>query len=233
MDHSFPLTVIDGFYKNPKEIVKLANTFKYSNKSGGAWPGVRTEPLHELDINFYQYCASKFLSVFFDLSLVGTKFEIVIQFQKVKDFGKDYLNQGWIHKDTGALCAGVLYLDEIADSNAGTSIYDPIADETDLTVSKEKLRLYGEGIEMDTYKEKLDKHNGQFSESIRVQNKFNRLVAYGGDYPHCASDHGTKHGERLTQTFFVQRLGTSQGNWPAERFNAIQEIGKTNLTNCI
>ena len=86
MDYKFPLTVIDGFYKNPNEIVKLANTFEYSNKSGGAWPGVRTQPLHELDIDFYDYCANKFLSVFFDLSLVRAQFEIVIQFQKVKIF---------------------------------------------------------------------------------------------------------------------------------------------------
>lgn len=233
MNYRFPLTVVDDFYKNPNEIVKLANTFEYSNKSGGAWPGVRTEPLHELDINFFQYCSHKFLSSFFDLSLLEVQFEIVTQFQKVKDFGKDYLNQGWIHKDTGVLCAGVLYLDEIADANAGTSIYDPIDNEIDLEASEEKFKLYGQGIEVDTYKERLDKHNGQFTESIRVQNKFNRLIAYDSEYPHCATSHGTQHSERLTQTFFVKELGTSRGSWPQQRFESIESLGEKLLTNCI
>jgi hypothetical protein len=232
MDYKFPLTVIDGFYKNPNEIVKLANTFEYSNNSGGAWPGVRTAPLHELDINFYEYCANKFLSVFFDLSFVRAQFEIIIQFQKVKDFGKDYLNQGWIHKDTGACCAGVLYLDEIADPNAGTSIYEPVTNDIELGIGEEKFKLYGQGIEVDTYKEKLDKHNGQFIESIKVQNKFNRLVAYDSNYPHCASGHGTHHGERLTQTFFVQALNADR-SWPRSRLIAMEEIGKNNLTDLI
>ena len=232
MDYKFPLTVIDGFYKNPNEIVKLANTFEYSNTSGGAWPGVRTRPLHELDIDFYDYCANKFLSVFFDLSLVRAQFEIVIQFQKVKDFGKDYLNQGWIHKDSGACCAGVLYLDEIADPNAGTSIYEPVTNEINLGIGEEKFKLYGQGIEVDTYKEKLDKHNGQFIESIKVQNKFNRLIAYDSEYPHCATGHGTQHGERLTQTFFVQALNADR-SWPRSRLIAMEEMGKNKLTNFI
>ena len=78
----------------------------------------------------------------------------------------------------------------------------------------------------------LDKHNGQFIESIKVQNKFNRLIAYDSEYPHCATGHGTQHGERLTQTFFVQALGTDT-NWPQERLSAMEEIGKNNLTNFI
>ena len=229
MRHRFPVTVVDGFYKNPKEVVKLANSFEYI-PSRGSFPGTRTRPLDEVDNKFYQYCAGKFLSAYFDFSVVGAQFKVLTQFQKVKDFGKDYLNQGWIHKDKGMLCAGVIYLDETADPNSGTSIYEPIVDEADIDAQEEKLKLYAQGIEIDSYKEKLDKNNEQFVESIRVQNKFNRLIAYDTEYPHGAKSHGTKHGERLTHTFFVKELGTSHGNWPEQRFESAE---RNSLTDCI
>ena len=231
MRHRFPVTVVDGFYKNPKDVVKLANSFEYEPTTG-LYPGTRTKPLDTLDHNFYQYCAGKFLSAYFDLSIVEADLKVMTQFQKVSPFEKDYLNQGWIHRDHGMLCAGVVYLDEIADPNSGTSIYEAINEEAEILILglEEKTKLYRDGIEVDTYKEELDKNNGQFYESVRVQNKFNRLIAYDTQYPHGASSHSTKHGERLTQVFFLGQLGTSHGNWPEQRFEAAE---RNSLTDCI
>lgn len=232
LKYRFPVTVVDGFYKNPKEIVKLANTMEYYNESGGMWPGVRTAPLNEINDEFYQYCANKFLSVFFDFSLIHADFEMTIQFQKIKSHDKDYLNEGWIHMDN-RLCAGLVYLDENPTPNAGTSIYEPIDDEVTYDGLEDKSLLYEKGIESPSYKENNIKHNSQFRESVKVANQFNRLIAYDGDYPHKATGHGTKHGERLTQTFFVKSLGTSRGCWHQQRFEGMESIGERNLTDCI
>ena len=47
MNNIFPISVVDNFFTNPDEVVKLANSLKFT-QSNGFYPGKRTDRLHLL-----------------------------------------------------------------------------------------------------------------------------------------------------------------------------------------
>ena len=54
---NFPTTVIDNFFDNPDEVVKMAASDKIEWRPSpeGRFPGLRSQPLHMLDEEFWDY----------------------------------------------------------------------------------------------------------------------------------------------------------------------------------
>ena len=60
----FPITIIDDFYPDPDSIVDFAKSQKYAPSPTGAWPGIRSESIQEINPNMYEYfCKTLFLSL--------------------------------------------------------------------------------------------------------------------------------------------------------------------------
>jgi hypothetical protein len=224
----FPLTILDGFYDNPNEILTLANSFEYFKDPEGSFPGSRTLPLIALDKNLDAYCSARFLSMFFDLDLAACSIQVLTQFQKVEPFSSDensVLNDGWIHIDDAVVAAAVVYLTPDADPNCGTSFYTPKPDnnllELDLKTDTRRS-LYKDGIASEDYCKTLTEYNSNFIETVTVKNYYNRIVAYDANVYHKASTHFNNNKTRITQTFFLYNLQTTSDPL-VERLNKIKK----------
>ena len=66
---NFPTTVIDDYFEDPHGVYKLAQSDRITwyRSGNGAWPGVRSQPIHELDNAFFTYMMKKFLYTFYTL----------------------------------------------------------------------------------------------------------------------------------------------------------------------
>ena len=121
---NFPTTVIDDYFEDPHGVYKLAQSDKITwfRSGNGAWPGVRSQPIHELDNAFFTYMMKKFLYTFYthdNLMKSNFSFEATSFFQRIEG---DW-STGWIHSDHPDICTKIIYLTPNANPESGTSIY--------------------------------------------------------------------------------------------------------------
>ena len=141
-------------------------------------------------------------------------------FQKTSAFDPEnknnILNTGLIHQDGEFPLVGLVYLTKDADLDSGTSIMLPNKNyKEDPELSEKKLSLYKKPQEkllkkdLEDYKKLIVDTNKNFEESIRFNNKFNRLITYTGkDFHRCNSFYSGKE-ERLTLVFFIKKIQTN------------------------
>ena len=205
------LVSIDNFFKNPQKIVDMAQTLDYERSE--VHPGKRSinlftsqDPQH---VEFAKYFAKRIADeVFFGIN----KFMIDIRFHKNDIYDNDKANVGWIHNDPVSF-AGIVYLnEEISDFNLGTSTF--------LKNKKERFDQYDfderKEFNLTTnvtpeYLKILEENEKEFTETVRVGNVYNRLVAYDSKIWHRPNNFDTKsENERLTLLFFIDRYEYSQ-----------------------
>ena len=214
----FPTQSVDNFFDKPEEIVQFANSLKYRTAKSGFWPGERTEELHINHSLFFRSFLTRLFALFFDYSHTKINWSSVgMYFQKTKAFDpKDknsILNTGLIHQDGEYPLVGLVYLTKDACEDSGTSIMLPnekYKDRPELV--EEKVRLHKIPQEKLSKKDLEDRKklilaiNDNFDESIRFNNKFNRLITYTGlDFHKCNSFYSGKD-ERLTLVFFIGKM---------------------------
>lgn len=235
----FPTTIVDDFFENPKEIVKFANKQKFLQNNSGFFPGNRTQGIHLLDERLFTSVMAKLINIYFDFSVHTVYWENVeMYFQKIRPYSEDkqnLVNKGIIHQDGSFPLVGLIYLNEDPDLESGTSIFRPTkiyknALETTKQFAKRKQNIYKKSkLSSSDLKdlEKLTKDvNYGFEETLKVNNVFNRLVAYNGLDFHGANNFmAKKDEERLTLVFFIHTIQAS-GFFPIQRMNN----HKTNLT---
>lgn len=217
---NYPVTVVDDFLENPELLRAWAETLKF-NPSDGAWPGSRTSPISVLSFDIFKTIVLKLNSLFYDLEQCYIEWdEIEMEFQMVEPFAptkNDPRNAGWIHEDD-SIYSGVIYLNRDFSSGTGTSIYakkpDFIQQGCDL-----KFPFYrGEEVDTEEYIQELKKNNDQYIESIRVENKFNRLILFEGGVPHGVPTFWTDRNEpRLTLVFFAKKMSVTGSPTPCKR----------------
>lgn len=203
----YPINIIDDFFEDPDAIVELANSVDYCD-SDPAWPGKRSAHLKEINSRFFNYFVDK---VFCAFGLAPSGAQIDATFQKIVPFSKDkwdIKNRGWIHIDANDIIfAGIVYLNKNADKDTGTSIYRPKKGfyYDDPEERKMKRKLYGgKDVNDDDYSQKYNEYNGQFEETIKVDNIYNRFFSFPNNAWHGVRTYGTE--ERLTIPFFCQRV---------------------------
>ena len=217
----FQIQSVDNFFDNPEEIVKFANSLVYRIGKKGFWPGKRTEELHINHKQFFNSLLKKILALFFDYKHAKLSWSNVgMYFQKTCAFDpkdkNNILNTGLIHQDGKFPLVGLVYLTKDADIDSGTSIMLPNKKyKTRLELGEKKLSLYKipqdklSKKDLEDYKKLIIDTNENFEESIRFNNKFNRLITYTGtDFHRCNSFYSGKE-ERLTLVFFVKKIETN------------------------
>ena len=188
----FPLTIIDGIFGNPEEVLKLAKSLEYQEPSGTNYPGVASKKtIAEIDVDLAKYCCQQVFSPFWDPRDHEIEWHVVQDFQKItphSDRGH-LLNNGLIHADNnvGQLATAIIYLNDAPEGNVGTSFYEKKKDfkstyMTGSTVPPEYLEATKEyhrtGVSNPRLEELIIEHRSKFNETIRVQQKANRMVLF-------------------------------------------------------
>ena len=211
---SYPLIIKDDFFSDPDYISRMTKEINYSS-SDNSYPGVRTEPIYEINFKLFLYITQKIFLLLHD-ELPST-YNMDMRFHKVKPYIEDdkwdKKNRGWVHKDC-CLFGGVIYLDKNPDKDAGTSIYESKYGydvQTDESVFYKELLHSGKLIDDGQYYEAYDMIADQYKETLRVPNVYNRLFLIPGDQFHAMTTTGDR--ERNLIVFFCNEV---TGVYPPE-----------------
>lgn len=220
----FPVTIIDNFYENPDLVRNWALSLKYQRDFEGRTPGKRTESLHTYPEFFNNFC-EKLFSVFYDFNHTKLEWNVSTCFQSIPKYSENpesKLNGGWIHSD-GDVFSGVIYLNPDGHLYSGTSVYEKIDKNSKESNQEEKYQLYcGTSVDEKNYAKGIAANNNQFIETIRVENRYNRLVLFEGKVPHgVPSFYSSSDEPRLTQPFFVLNMRSSSSLEPLVRVKTI------------
>lgn len=115
----YPTIILENFFDEPNELVKLSKTYEYFEPQHlkDWWPGERTNEI--VDFNLKDLVFTKVLNLYFKkwISFKGTMF-----FHRTsKNTHKGYGSTDHIHSDTDVLIAGLVYLN---NNSSSTAIYD-------------------------------------------------------------------------------------------------------------
>jgi hypothetical protein len=204
----FPTNVIDNFCDNPDEVVKMAQSDKieWHKHESGNWPGMRSQPLHILDKEFWANMIKKYLNVFWtndEMNSQDIRFEASSFFQRISS---EYTN-GWIHSDFPDVHTTILYLTPNADPKSGTAIYMPRNINTQVKHTDMKQKYYRGEISKEEQQPYLEEHNKGFIEDCFFANKYNRQIGFDSRLWHGVKefDTNTKE-ERLTIVTFIHKV---------------------------
>lgn len=210
----FPVTILDNFYENPDFVRDYALSLEYFKSKTGNFPGERSKHISIINKNLFRLFCNKLFSIFFDPDIDKLSWNVDTNFQKISSFSNnknDIKNSGWIHQDDEYLIGGLVYLNPNPNPNWGTSIYS-LNNGMELDCEYKNKLLHLSDQDFDEYEYTLEKtnHNNKFTETIRIENLYNRLILYDAKLFHGVPNYYSENGEpRLTQVFFVKSLVTS------------------------
>jgi len=219
-----PFTIVDNFFDNPKEIRDYALSLKYIPEPDGRWPGKRTALLNHINPSLEDFVLRKIYNLFFEETPIGST--VKMSFQKIEHLE----GSGWPHQDK-ELFTFLIYLHDDEESiNCGTSIYSlkkgvyhPFKDLQDQrkmeTFMRSKFNQSKTGKmtkEQLIIQEKFISEN--FTKTIDIKDKFNRLVCFPSDCFHSANTYSNLTSDaRLTLLGFVERIAFKGKHWPIIR----------------
>ena len=207
----FPV-VVDGFFDNAHAIMEYGKSLE-KDDLGGDKPGMRSKQLWEINPELHNDILKKILSIYFDLDYVDITWGLSeMSFHRNPrsgDIKEEDGNKGFIHQDaiierkkqTGVdnEVAGLIYLTPDIDPDSGTSLWN----------------LKPQEIIVPSGESNVNKHNAKFTEKLRFQNFFNRLIAYDAYEWHAANSYWSDGEDRLTLAFFIGGIETT--SWPLDR----------------
>ena len=205
-------TIVDNFFDDPDAVVELSKQIKWY-PNDGRYPGERSEPIHQVNKNFFNYVGKKLLNIFFEEE--PNYWSTTLKFQRILPVHTDQYNiknRGWVHKDN-CIFGGIIYLNKNPEPDTGTSMYRLKNGYSTVNIGeiewKKKLYLNKLSPEEDEqYNQYYDEIHNQFIETVKVENVYNRLVIIGNGTFHGVPTFGTK--ERLTLTFFTHDINNGK-----------------------
>ena len=201
----FPVTIIDNFFSDPDKIVEMARSQKFYKTDEGQWPGKRTREISQWNTDFFLFTALKILKTFYESPVESI--DMSMTFQLIKPFKEDR-NKGWIHRDNDMQFGGLIYLNSTPEPDTGTTLYEENDGYSlvDRETNSVKIDHYlGRDIPDEQYQMAYDRMRSQYTETIKVENKYNRLLLFDGMTYHGANTFGSNQ-ERLTLVFFLRSL---------------------------
>jgi hypothetical protein len=206
----YPITITDDFLEDPDYVVELSKTATYTNPDGGRWPGVRSQPLHDLDNDFYQYLMQRYYLMFFSHEELERDWRAraTSYFQRIPS----NLDHGFIHHDHPKVHTFIIYLTPGADPESGTGFFQGRTwDQTD-NRHNEKLDYYTHKITPEESRVHADEHNGQYIQTAFCGNVYNRCVGFDSNLAHGVVNYktNTENQERLTLITFVDEITSTR-----------------------
>lgn len=197
MNVAFPTTIVDGFFENPDTVVDFANTLSFEADPDGAWPGVRSKNLMDIDRGLFEYIGRRIFGIYYDMKKENLHFSFDMYFQKV--FSK--YKQGWAHRDAAQISC-IIFLNKKYNLDSGTSICR-LKDHT------LEIPPIDNGVKQAFYKGFVDsddaqriEHNNFYEDTIIVKNVYNRLLIFDSSFVHRAQEFSYVDEDRLTLAIF-------------------------------
>jgi len=215
----FPNIIVDNFFNYPDKVREFALAQTYYKDTEHRWPGLRSDPIHQINLSLFHKIMDKVFSLMLDLRVDPSQYNCDLRLQKTDASYKG----GWIHID-GVECvaAFIIYLSPDADIAEGTSLYelkDPISHAPDMHIDRKKESFINSSLIAETQKYRLEA-NSQYRETLFVGNVYNRMFLFDGTYPHGVKDFiSTSSNPRLTLIGFLSNTNASQS--PIQRMRAI------------
>ena len=107
-------------FDDPDKVVEYANTLEFSSSETGRWPGKRSNKLHDVNRELFNYICSKIYNIFYPFGV--SKYQVSMSFQYIEPYCFD--NKGCIHRERNEF-GGIVYLTKNPEVGTGTSIYKP------------------------------------------------------------------------------------------------------------
>tara|TARA_R110002012_G_scaffold298618_1_gene497153 strand:- start:1941 stop:2660 length:720 start_codon:yes stop_codon:yes gene_type:complete len=220
VSNTFDVAVVDSFLKTPDKIRNFALSLEYEPAANFAFPGTRSKSLDSINPQFNKDFIDKVLKVYCPEEEVdrASYKKGVVYFQKHHLYSEDKHeaeNKGWIHQDHDVFnsIAGVVYLTPDADLECGTSLYrakhkiDRVKDwnQSEFETQKYNLLRYN-SLDKEKYRKSHKEWQDNFEETVRVNNVYNRLIAYNSLEYHSINKYQVSDKERLTIVFFIQGI---------------------------
>lgn len=204
MNHPFHQYLVcrNDYFENTELIIDIAERQEYNRAVH--YPGLRSNNiLISDDVETKEFAVEFANRISVDVFPGIEKYNIFLCFHKNEDYKDKILNQGWIHSDE-SLLAGLVYLNPGEENiESGTSIFtgtDDVGAHDDRLRSEFNLT----GKSSEEYVKSLEKNWSYFKETIKIGNKFNRLIGYDSTMFHRPNSYATLDGStRLSLLFFI------------------------------
>jgi len=207
MTHDFKDIMIckDNFFVNPDKVLALFDEESFFKSE--SYPGIRTnnllESANESCRNFGLFLAKKICDEIFP-GIHGLMIDARFHINHV--YNNSTANEGWIHSDEADL-AGLVYLSKNERSlHTGTSLFvkDTKGDfAVKDFVSRQEFNLTD--VPSEEYINDLKENHTNFTETVRVGNMYNRLVAYDATIFHRPNRYNLDSDEtRKSIVFFIR-----------------------------
>jgi hypothetical protein len=213
----WPTVCVDNFFDDPIKVKNFALNLNYKKDPEGKWPGERTDYLHAIDRNFFEYVCTKIIRLLYPMDYSNIYFNAVQNFQKVN--GGVFKNQGWVHTDFPKEITAIIYLSE--HKNCGTSLFYKKDFNFNLIHNDKKQEMY-KNTKKD-FSFFLNENNNQFEKTLTINSKFNRLVLFDSSHYHAAdkfNDSSIKE-DRLTLVTFFNQIGGENIKYPIPEMKRI------------
>lgn len=213
MTHPFTNYLItrNNYLSNPEVVIELSKMQTYNRAT--YYPGKRTDNLLASQDPATKEFANWFTSnlsfnVFPGISLYDT----YLCFHINEPTAHTEYNVGWIHNDPGTL-AGLVYLTpNESNLDTGTSIFNLTGSTAELPGDcAARSEFHFTDVLTPDYVTGFTSNKNQFTETIRVGNQYNRLVAYDSQMFHRPNSYITATGQpRLSLLFFISKFDYRQ-----------------------
>lgn len=207
MTHEFKDMIFckDNFFNNPDKVLSLFNDEQFFKSS--AYPGMRTgnllESPNETVKNFALFFAKKVCDEIFP-GIYGLMIDVRFHYNHV--YSNEKVNEGWIHSDEADL-AGLVYLTKNELSlETGTSLFIKNTEGNFSTrdfPSRQEFNITE--VPSEQYIKDLKENHSNFTETVRLGNVYNRLVAYDANIYHRPNRYNLNSTDvRKSIVFFIR-----------------------------
>jgi hypothetical protein len=212
--YKFPLTVVDNFFTDPLGIRRLALNYP-EYKTSDMYSGIRTENICKTHPLLGQHITDKIIDLY---NIKAVDLRVSLHFHKT-----DSSYPGaWVHQDDVDLSA-VIYLNPDSEDTLsfGTSLYRWNFSEE--RYDAKNMKSMRDSFKDPSLKDEVENNriiaNNCFVESVRVGERFNRLIAYDGRTPHAGQGYygnNAQNNSRLVLLCFLD-LVTKYGLTPMRK----------------
>ena len=199
----FPTLIVDNFFSDPYKIKTISDKLNFKKDPNGEWPGERSEQLHKVNFNLFNFINLKILSLLYPKDHNQINFTASSTFQKISK--ERYPHEGWVHKDNPSEITAIVYLSK--HKNCGTSLWK--AKDFFVPNNMDDKKYY---YKKDTFDEEqlkfLKEHNNNYEKILEVDSLFNRVLIFDSNHPHSANNFVDLNvdDDRLTLITFIKKL---------------------------
>ena len=220
---NYPTIIVDNFFIEPLAVRDFALTLEYTAHPQGAYSGKRSELIN---YRYPRLAKDILFKIFNCYSIEVIECDVEMAFAYTSD---DAGQGGWVHHDWNINdrvdISSIIYLGNTSNNNLdnGTSLYKVHNPDYDTSLMG-KMRL--DFINQTSNEDIKLQHNGSFTETTRIGEGFNKMVAYDARQLHAATGYYGKQKEdsRLTLLTFIKNIKTKSGLSPLEHANKISKI---------